>query len=417
RVLRRLRADIAAARYGSSGIPSVKELSGLYGVSYRTLRKALAQLEAESLIVPASRGFRIRKEPTGPGRVSVKLVVRSSGSGRIETWAPRNKEQFRSLEYACAQGEVSLEIVPFHYEGMSMVGPGGSSELVLTPRELERTHGFMVWTQGLEGLELPRFVASLARYRRPIAILDSPGAFTLGVQGPAARVTRVFSMGQTKRCGADMARHLLALGHRHVAFVHHGSRSARYEGLCEVYDDAGLPGAVIDVSVGGDRAPSPPDDDRSRASLSKAIAALDKRVREEALLGRTLNKMAEHIHWEMVGEHRRALLQPALEGLLRRKEVTAWVGESDEVALHCLAFARGRGLAVPADVSIVGFDDIEESFLAGLTTYNFDVHGVVNTMLSHLLHPGQLPVRRHSAQPEELNGFVTVRETSGPCRP
>jgi DNA-binding LacI/PurR family transcriptional regulator len=59
----------------------------------------------------------------------------------------------------------------------------------------------------------------------------------------------------------------------------------------------------------------------------------------------------------------------ALHALLdRRPELTAVCCLTDVLALGALAAARRRGLGVPAEMTITGFDDIPESARAGLTT-------------------------------------------------
>ena len=69
------------------------------------------------------------------------------------------------------------------------------------------------------------------------------------------------------------------------------------------------------------------------------------------------------------GPHVRAVARQLAERLLAGpRRPTAVFAASDTQALGVLEAARGLGLDVPRDVSVVGFDDVEVSSYAGLTT-------------------------------------------------
>lgn len=69
------------------------------------------------------------------------------------------------------------------------------------------------------------------------------------------------------------------------------------------------------------------------------------------------------------GTHDRLVAQVLAEELFSLDDPpTAVFASSDVQALGVLAAARARGLSVPDDVSVVGYDDIEVSTYAGLTT-------------------------------------------------
>ena len=69
------------------------------------------------------------------------------------------------------------------------------------------------------------------------------------------------------------------------------------------------------------------------------------------------------------GPHVRTVARGLTEQLLARPDrPTAVFASSDTQALGVLEAVRGAGLDVPGDVSVVGFDDVEVSGYAGLTT-------------------------------------------------
>lgn len=124
--------------------------------------------------------------------------------------------------------------------------------------------------------------------------------------------------------GALAAEHLIALGHRRIAFV-------------------------------GDVLPSPFGFPRTRfAGFARALAAAGIELPTELI--------REGPHGREVA---RAL---ARELLALQAPPTAIFAASDTQAVGVLAAARERGLAVPRDLSVIGFDDVEPAELVGLTT-------------------------------------------------
>ena len=126
--------------------------------------------------------------------------------------------------------------------------------------------------------------------------------------------------------GRIATRHLLALGHERVGFIGDDPRNGfgfvssreRERGYSEVLEEAGLP-------------------------LRRALVRY--------------------------GSHDRTVAQRLTEQLLaQRDRPTAVFASSDVQATGVLAAARAAGLRVPEDLSVVGFDDIEISAYAGLTT-------------------------------------------------
>ena len=160
----------------------------------------------------------------------------------------------------------------------------------------------------------PRSLARLVESRVPIVLLDSTGP------GVPSVVTDDVEGGRLA------TRHLLDLGHRHIAFIGDEpgnplgftSSAARERGFHETMAAAGL-------AVGpGDVRHSPHVRTVARDLAGELLAGDDR--------------------------------------------PTAVFAASDTQALGVLEAARAAGLAVPGDVSVVGFDDIEVSSYAGLTT-------------------------------------------------
>ena len=90
---------------------------------------------------------------------------------------------------------------------------------------------------------------------------------------------------------------------------------------------------------------------------------------------------------------------------------TAVVGLTDVLALGALTALRERRLAVPAEVSVCGFDDIDDAAAAGLTTVRQPIRERGRQVGRLLVDPAATP--RQVLLPVEL----VVRGTTGPPRP
>ena len=101
----------------------------------------------------------------------------------------------------------------------------------------------------------------------------------------------------------------------------------------------------------------------------------------------------------------------ALEALFSRKEPpTALIAQSDLVAMRALEWLKGRGIRVPEDVSIVGFDGVPEAAhtTPPLTTIAQPIATIakraVATILDREPHPGH----------EVLDAELIVRASTAP---
>lgn len=103
-----------------------------------------------------------------------------------------------------------------------------------------------------------------------------------------------------------------------------------------------------------------------------------------------------------------------MERLLARcPQVDAVFVQNDQMALGAIKTLRGRGLQVPEDVALVGFDDIPEAayFEPPLTTIRQDLHELGRTIVQSLLELIETPDAQRcyiSLQPQ-----LIVRESCG----
>ncbi len=217
----------------------------------------------------------------------------------------------RGVAAACERHAVGLTLVPRL--------PAGAPDLVGTAL----VDGLVLYCLPADDDRL-----RVARERGlPVVAVDSP-------RPPLAPAVTVDDRGGARAA----ARHLLDLGHRRVAVVAERLAADGWEGTA--------PRARQDAN--------PYDGTRERLAGYRdawEAAGLDwdaVRVEERAPYGRDAGRRA------------------ARDLLADRP--TAVLAMSDELALGVLDAAAARGLRVPGDLSVVGFDDTPSAAAAGLTT-------------------------------------------------
>lgn len=138
--------------------------------------------------------------------------------------------------------------------------------------------------------------------------------------------------------GRLMARHLLELGHRHVAFVSppltskQGQRLKRVEGFVREFEEAGYGAGVIVKSA---------DED-----LDEVIPSMDSEY-----------KMGYYLTKELLRED---------------KELTAIVGMNDMIAFGIMDAVLESKLRIPADISVVGCDNTVYSSFRSISLTTID---------------------------------------------
>jgi DNA-binding LacI/PurR family transcriptional regulator len=153
-----------------------------------------------------------------------------------------------------------------------------------------------------------------------------------------------------------------------------------------------------------------------RIAYVGARALGDIKEREEAYV-EFMRRSGERVHDGFIrhGPNEFAGGVAAVEELFELPEPpTAVVTSTDVLAIGALHGARARGLDVPRDVSIAGFDDIPvaEFTVPALTTVRMPIRKMVAKAVQMVLDDGQLDPSR----PAVLQPSLVVRESTGRLR-
>jgi LacI family transcriptional regulator, repressor for deo operon, udp, cdd, tsx, nupC, and nupG len=322
----------------TAGPIGIVEVAARAGVSPATVSRALRGIPG----VSAATRLNVERAAAELGYVaspqaSALARGRSSAIGVLAPWISR---WFFSAVIEGAQDVVTEQGYDLLlYPLGANAGPEASSV---------NTRGLMKRVDGVLALNIPKTMgpAPLATLPIPIVSVGSSMPDIAGVQVDDVEV------------GYLATRHLIELGHRRIAFIGldpdgmYGFTVAadRHVGYCRAMHEAGIE-------------PEPALTETTGFAVEAGEAALEAQL---ALAG-----------WD-------AAALP-----------TAIVAVSDEVAMGVLYAARHRGIRVPQDLSVVGVDDHDLSYLFDLTTVGQPVReqgGIAARLLLDLIGGRSAPV-------------------------
>lgn len=221
----------------------------------------------------------------------------------------------------------------------------------------------------VRGVVLPPPLSESAAVRAALAEAGIPwAAIAMGSQEAGTLNVRIDDF----EAARAMTRHLIELGHREIGFIkgHYNqvASAERQRGFVAALEEAGIDPASARVEQG----------------LFTYRSGLDA---------------AERI----------------LEG---PGAPTAIFASNDDMAAAAVGVAHRRGLHVPGDLSIVGFDDtaIATSIWPALTTIRQPISAMAEAAITMLLRrvrerPGETEATEEEVLPHEL----VLRESAGPC--
>ncbi len=406
-------------------LPSAKELAARYQASSMTVRKAQESLCRKGVLVRRAKRYTVPPFAASPRNNRVVLIARGhyarATGAQVTQFTSNTLELIRTLEQECAERDLTLDIVPFHYRpgDVRMIGEREVSKALETMAADDSILGYLLSLYSIRGSEASAMLAALLSHGRPVAVSgDHEKYVDLAVQSNE-RVGQSFAPVDDYRCGHTVGSMLAAWGHRRIAYISIHERSPwarrRLEGLRDAVRIA-TDGAGTVVDFVQQPSSTVLDTGLLRVEAILGKTALDGPPGTEHLCGyihRSMVADANHVWVSAVREEERESLEPLL-GRALEADTTAWVAANDSVALSCLRFLRERGTRVPRDMSLVGFDDLGESTTVGLTTYNFNPSALAHAMISHIIRPDYKP--RSMKRPTVIDGYVKVRRSAGRVR-
>ncbi len=342
----------AAARRGQTRRPAtLASLAAELGISRTTVSNAYnrpdqlsPQLRQRVLEAARRLGY------PGPDPVARSLRTRRAGAiGLIFT---------EGLSYAFRDPAAVAFL-----EGLGLACEAWGTGLLMVPAAPGDSTGALVYGAAVDGFvvySMPTgdpHVAAVLERPVPSVVVDQP----VGLSG-------VDFVGLDDRAAAaELGRHLGALGHRRVGVVANRLGTDRNDGPADLDRQQRCPYAVVKARLAG------LSDGLGEHGVDWAAVAVEERFDNSSAAGEAA----------------------AIALLDRHPELTAVACTTDVFALATLAAAGRRGLRVPRDLSVTGFDDVPEAAAASLTTVHQPMLEKGRVAGQLLLDEDERPAARH----------------------
>lgn len=397
-------------------IPPNKDLERRYGACFRTLQKALVTLAEEGTITPHKKGYALPAFSARPWKPRIICIARTDNNTGVVLPTQHDENFVRGLEVQCKGSGISVDI-------MILIAKDAPDELILrdarTGQESliedlaslkeEPILGFIMLSPWEPGNIIHRIAHAIRPLKKPFVVFDGTGHVALPQElGIAPKFIRIFKPTLDSEPGKSVARYLLSMNLRSIAFISPTHTfiwsKKRLEGLRSVYASSGFPRGVnaftfeAETETWNAAAPIDPQPllasyERWKASIPPLyIPDLDIHMRKtKGIL--YFGKMRESVY---------ALCDKACS----QKIPEAFVAVNDATGTMILDYLKSRSIKVPKDTLVVSFDNFFEAIQANLTSYDFNISGVVQAAVGFIL--GRKPFLSGS----ESGGYILTRSSS-----
>jgi DNA-binding LacI/PurR family transcriptional regulator len=455
KIARHIERDILNGHFQpGTTVGAIKELAARYGAGHITIRKALRILADEHIVAPNKKKYQVPQLEKSHYRNSICLVWEVGSSEEFKTRSERENQIMDTLERECSQAGIAL-----HFAELNVDKSNSANTVFEFLKEKISAIGFLIHpiayyydnTVHRRYLELLRRCTTL---KKPVAIIDEIVLFKVPDSGASAMMQKVFTVAAIS-AGKQMARYLLSLGHRKIAYISQSQNEywskARYEGMVLECRKSGFPDAISSHAIAYPA--STIDSLLRQANLTEkqlkvifpirqeetdapwgidALAApfktyLQKRRRDleslqndaRILAGLTTTTMNprtfRYVHdrgmWWIGHDLLRILMESLFAKALAVPSITAWAVSNDNAAIFALSFLRKNRIKVPGGISVASFDNLPRASEAGLTSYDFNIPGLVHQALAFITRPARYPSLQHK-RIVEVEGSIMPRETA-----
>jgi DNA-binding LacI/PurR family transcriptional regulator len=238
----------------------------------------------------------------------------------------------------------------------------------------------------------------------------------------AGRAFRIFTVAGVT-AGRQVGQYLLKSGHRRVAFLSYCHKELwsqhRYRGLVQAFQSAGFSDGVrkfvieeVDDRLHSLPAPSEVWEyvQRTEEFLTLSEDA-GRRYYAAYALEQMQGAVANYIHQLKMADR----VEPVLNTMLEDSGITACVAANDRMALLVRDHLEKKGVRVPKDMSVIGFDDSKAATDNDLTSYSFAFSEIARKVLGYVLDPRQKQPGRESGL-LECEGLLIDRASSGTAK-
>jgi DNA-binding GntR family transcriptional regulator/DNA-binding LacI/PurR family transcriptional regulator len=430
-------------------LPPLSKLHYQYPSCYRTLRKSLESLVTQKVLVKSGCRYLVPRSHSHPAikEIAVFWEPFRVDTERTRRFLPQLEEQAHKLGIRIKRNDIYSQ-QPLDSIAVNHLIQRRSVAGILI--DVWNDQSSESWRNMFTSLMDAAFKAG-----KRIALIDENSDVILPEPYRSSQHIRIFAPMGTQ-AGTEVGNHVLTQGHRKAAFITCSPKASwsqdRYRGVSQAFSSAGLrtgalslratmqipvlwqfvcaagklgredieiildwliprqemEGFLLQVKkVKGILSAiriSPEETTEIQQELS-AILLLFKTKANRWIANRMRDRMFDLINMRLVNY----FLRPVFEGLLDSPDITAWVADSDLVARSALRYLQQEKIPENRHPAIVSFDNSAEASFKEVSSYEFDIPGLLHQALSFTMsRPGTGTLPRVN----EHQGILYVRKSS-----
>jgi hypothetical protein len=254
------------------------------------------------------------------------------------------------------------------------------------------------------------------RKRMPVAIVDHAEVEPWPGQHFPLHRNMFHVTTDNHRAGHEMGTYLRRQGHRHAALLSaweisppHGWLTFRKSGIDDLFGRSRACSVNVFVADAG----SGPEEVAYGKTVDHGVSSLVRHMRTwDILPERTLRRRFFQVY-DLAGMKVLAdRMQPSFDSALALAKASAWICINDQIAALALRYLDRKGVRVPEDISVVGFDNSTLALELGITSYDFSFDRLGHRAVHCLAYPHHS--RRATQGRIREPGQLVERQSSGP---
>ncbi len=373
-------------------LPQIKQLQSRYTVSYPTMKKILGFLEGKRIIIRICNRYFLRKKEWKPHRYKIALIAFGTDTNALKIETERERNFFQYLFVTASQNNIDIELICYNdYLDVPRFFTR-NNESITTLLNREEFLGTILNTWHMK--DFRHGIYLIANINKPITVwLETDSMQNSIIIKPSSfHHISAFDISYSLIAGRDVGKYLLQLGHRTVAYLSPFNKSIwsqnRLKGLNAIFKASGSDMHVMPFVL---------NEFENRWSFTKKIIKKQKRkiylssdklrcyINPE-LVYRIDNIEDQIIHLlrdNLILDYSRILIEQALA----MSEATAWVACNDLFALIIMDYWNQHCISKKKRPALIGFDNTFKALKYGLSSYDFNTKGMVQSMIDYILRP------------------------------
>ncbi|MBD3419987.1 MAG: GntR family transcriptional regulator [Chitinivibrionales bacterium] len=413
RIADEMHASILSTTRDADNFPSLKELQITYHANYATIKKALEYLRTNGVLCTRGRNYAVVRPAYARQFKKIRLITFTPVTRQLSL-SGLNEDYVRLLETECSQAQLKLDIIGFTYAGEYFFTHDRDT-LLSGIEDDESVVGYIYLITNINEWHV-EILKVLSHVKKPCAYIDVTGKVGIS-KNLKRRNVRLFTVALSPRPARTVGHYLLGRNHRTIAYISPFHKAIwsqnRLFGFQDVFDKAGVPDGVR--AIVNENSPVV-FEVKQTASHKKSNW---KQMRRYYAHWR--NKLPQfycesldyifdfYLPMRVLPKQEFDYsLQALFDAALNLEGCTAWVAANDEIAIAALQYLRRKGIIVPGDVSVIGFDDTREAMNEGVTSFNFNMRAVSRLSVAFLMNTQSVKAGSRSI---EVEGHLVERMT------